>query len=120
VIGVKPPDASQGFDTLNSILGIQSKRLALQKQAQDLQIGAQNLETGAATQQTAQAGAQEAQQKMQERQLLQSVMKSGVDDQGRSIYNDKNEVDPDKLASFAGRRLPLTGQDVMQLSLIHI
>lgn len=114
VIGVKPPDASQGFDTLNSILGIQSKRLALQKQAQDLQIGAQNLETGAATQQTAQAGAQEAQQKMQERQLLQSVMKSGVDDQGRSIYNDKNEVDPDKLASFAGRRLPLTGQDVMQ------
>ena len=104
---IKTPDPNQAFSTLGNILGLQSKKLALQKQAQELQ-------TGQYTQQREQGAAQEAQQGMQERQKLQAAMKAGVDDQGKSLYNDQNEIDPDKLSAFATRALPLTGQAVVQ------
>ena len=104
---VNVPDPNQAFSTLGNILGLKQKKLALQQQAQALQ-------TGQYAQQSAQAGAQEAQQGMQERQKLQTAMKAGVDDQGKSLYNDQNEIDPDKVAAFATRALPMTGQAVVQ------
>ena len=99
--GILPPNPNQGLQTIAGILGI--------RQAQ------QNLQTGQFTQQKEQAEAQQQQQSMQERQLLQQTMKSGVrPDNGKSIYKDNNEVDPDQLTDFANRNLPLTGQSVIQ------
>lgn len=58
---VQPPQS--GFSTLDSILGIQQKKQALQAQALEIQQRQQNLQTGLSTQQTAQAEASQAQQK---------------------------------------------------------
>ena len=89
-------------------MGLQQQRIQLQREAQALQ-------TGQYTQQTAQAEAQASQQAMGERQQLQGVMKTGVrPDTGQSIYNDQNEVDPDKLSDYATKNLPLIGQAVAQ------
>lgn len=99
--GILPPSPNQGLQTIAGILGI--------RQAQ------QNLQTGQFTQQKEQAEAQQQQQAMQERQLLQQTMKSGIrPDTGQSIYNDKNEVDPDQLTDFANRNLSMIGQGVIQ------
>lgn len=99
--GIIPPDPQSGLRSLAGILGIQRQR--------------QELQQGAAAIETAQAGAQGAQQTMQERQLLQQTMKTGIrPDTGKSIYNAKNEVDPDEVADFATKNLPLTGQAVVQ------
>jgi hypothetical protein len=103
-LDIKSPDVGA---TMGTIFGLQSKKLQLQQQAQDLQ-------TGAYQQQSAQGAAQQAQQAMGERQLLQKTMATGVDDQGKSILNDQNEVDPAKMTAFATRALPLTGQQVVQ------
>ena len=103
-----PPNPMTGINTLSGLIGIQQQRLQLQREAQVIQ-------TGQAQQQTAQAEAQQSQQAMGERQQLQQVLKTGIrPDTGESIYNDQNEVDPDKLSDYATKNLALTGQGVTQ------
>lgn len=70
---VQPPQS--GFSTLDSILGIQQKRQALQAQALEIQQRQQNLQTGLSTQQSAQAGAQVDQQKASELQAVGNLVK---------------------------------------------
>lgn len=87
-----------------------------QSLAQMLAIGqaAQNLQTGQYNQQQQQAAAQSAQQQMSERQLLQQTMQSGKDPDGNPIKGADGEIDPVKMAGFANKYLPLTGQTVQQ------
>jgi hypothetical protein len=59
---IKPPDSSQGINTLNGILGLQQAR--------------QNLQTGQYNQQTAQANAQMTQQDAQQRSAAGSFFKN--------------------------------------------
>lgn len=97
-----------GLTTLSDLMGLQQKQIAI-SQAQ------QNLQTGVAVQQQQQAQAQLQQQQMGERQILQGALKSGKDDQGNSLIDPSTgQVDPNALASFANRRLPLTGPGVVQ------
>jgi hypothetical protein len=51
---------------------------------------------------------------MQERQLLQKTMMSGVDPDGNPVKDADGMPDPVAINKFAGKYLPLTGQDVTQ------
>jgi hypothetical protein len=96
-----------GLQTLQGVLGIQARRL-------DIQLGQQQLQTDT-------ANAQQAQQQMQERQFYQRALASGKDERGDSLLSDqpdpvtgKQEPDYQKVAAFATRTMPLTGQQVSQ------
>lgn len=90
---IKPPDPSQGLNTLSGIIGIQQQK---QKLAQEV------------------AGTQQAQQQMRERMFLQGMMKTGKDDQGNSILGADGSPDPQKIIPAISRNMPLTGQPVIQ------
>lgn len=93
-------DASQGFNTLNSIMNFQQNQQALQMNALKIQ--------------EQQSATQQAQQQMNERQLLQSAMQSGVDPDGNSLKDANGEINPTAMGAFAAKYLPLTGQTVNQ------
>jgi hypothetical protein len=97
---ITPPNAQQSIQTLSGLMGVAQQQQSLQQGAQQLQVGA--------------GQAQQAQQQMQERQLLQKAMASGQDPDGNPIKGADGEVDPTKLAGFANKYLPLTGQGVQQ------
>lgn len=98
--GINAPNPNQSLQTLSGVLGIA-------KQQQGLQQGQQALDVGAGQ-------VQQAQQQQQERQLLQQAMSTGQDPDGNPIKGADGEVDPTKLAGFANKYLPLTGQGVQQ------
>jgi hypothetical protein len=98
--GITAPNPNQTATTLSGLMGVA-------KSQQDLQLGQQKLQVG-------QGEAQSAQQQMNERQLLQQSMLNGKDPDGNPIKGADGQVDPVALSKFAGKYLPLTGQDVTQ------
>lgn len=97
---ITAPNPNQTIQSLSGILGIAQQQQGLQQGAQQLQIG--------------QAAAQSAQQQMDERQMLQGTLQSGKDPDGNPIKSADGQIDPVALSKFAGKYLPLTGQDVTQ------
>jgi hypothetical protein len=95
-----PYDPEGGMKMLSGILGIQSRKLDIQRQQQDLQ--------------TSTANAQLANQQMGERQRIVQMMSSGKDDKGQSILDANGQPDPAKVIPALGRMAPLTGQDLAQ------
>src|SRR5208282_4032786 len=107
-LGIQPYSMQQGLGNLSSILGLKQQQVQLAQQQQALQ-------TGQALQQSAQAKAQQDQMAIQQQQQLQQVLKTGIrPDTGQSIYNDNNEVDPDKVTDYATKNLSIIGQGVAQ------
>src|ERR1700744_3640113 len=97
---ISTPSPTQGIQSLSGILGIAQQQQALQQGQQQLEVG--------------QATAQSAQQQMDERQLLQGTLQSGKDPDGNPVKSADGQIDPVALSKFAGKYLPLTGQDVTQ------
>jgi hypothetical protein len=97
---IQPPNPNQGLQTISGILN-------LRNQQQSLQLGQQQLQVG-------ESAAQQAQQQMNERQLLQQTMLTGKDPDGNPVKAPDGQMDPNALANFANKYLPLTGQGVQQ------
>jgi hypothetical protein len=95
-----PPNPNQSMQTLSGLLGVAQQQQSLQQGQQQLQVGAGQV--------------QQAQQQQQERQLLQKTMATGQDPDGNPIKGPDGEIDPVKMAGFANKYMPLTGQAVQQ------
>lgn len=98
--GITPPNPQQSIQTLSGLMGVAQQQQSLQQGQQQLQVGAGQV--------------QQAQQQQQERQLLQQTMATGKDPDGNPIKGPDGEVDPVKMAGFANKYMPLTGQAVQQ------
>lgn len=99
---VQPPDPNQGLNSLSSLMGLQSKKIAIAKQQQDLQ-------TGMALQQTARAQAQQETQTANQRSAIANVMQNfdptqHVGSDG-TLNLDAVLTDP-KLRAAAGDQFP--------------
>lgn len=97
---ITSPNPNQTIQTLSGLVGLAQQQ--------------QNLQTGQYAQQQQQSSAQQSQQQMSERQLLQQTLLTGKDPDGNSIKGADGQPDPVAMSQFAGKYLPLTGQDVTQ------
>jgi hypothetical protein len=97
--------APDGLTTLSNLMSLKQKQIAIAGQV--------------STNASAAAKAQGDTQDMQERQAISSMMKSGRDDKGESIYSPdpvsgKDEPDPAKILPALGRIAPKNGQAYAQ------
>ena len=94
-------DPNKGLTTIGDLMGLQQKQIAIDQ--------------GQATLASQQAQAQGNQQQMQERQYLQKIMADGKDELGNAVIDpETGQPNTSALAAAALRRMPLTGQDVVQ------